>query len=281
MKKLIIIAAAVMLTSPAWAIVYTGNSDYTNPYSSDAYTRALWHFDENTGDTIAIDASPNNNDADSENTVYPPTGAPYSFGNELWQSSMTGFDTCFDWDDGYGRFEADQSTGGPDTNTTLDIGGNDLTIEFWMNPSSDAGSGWARTILEKDTGGDYKVMQNINQIWFTCWDGIQRYVGDTTTIPLNDWTHVLIQMDRESSETNDTVEFYINGQLSTTHTFGNVTSTSPGQSLWLAGRTDGHLSFSYRGSLDEVRISDVLRVPEPTTISLLAIAALAFLRRKK
>ena len=46
MKKLIIICAALLLALPAVASVYLGNSDYTSPFTTDTYTRALWHFDE-------------------------------------------------------------------------------------------------------------------------------------------------------------------------------------------------------------------------------------------
>ena len=46
MKTLIIIAVALLLASPAFAAVYTGNSDITKPFEPDEYTRGLWHFDQ-------------------------------------------------------------------------------------------------------------------------------------------------------------------------------------------------------------------------------------------
>ena len=54
MKKLTILWAFALLASGmAWGGVYTGNSVYTSPYTNDAYTRALWHFDETAGPTAS------------------------------------------------------------------------------------------------------------------------------------------------------------------------------------------------------------------------------------
>jgi len=79
--KTILVIAALSLALPVYASVYTGNSDYTSPYASDAYTMGLWHFDEVSGDTLVADAS--GNSPDGTLSVLDAT--------KTWKTSMSGF----------------------------------------------------------------------------------------------------------------------------------------------------------------------------------------------
>ena len=69
--------------------------NFTSPFLPDENTLALWHFDQDAGDTVVYDASGNRNDGtlitelDKELDRY-----------KTWQKSMPGFGFCIStyWD---------------------------------------------------------------------------------------------------------------------------------------------------------------------------------------
>jgi hypothetical protein len=109
-------------------------------------------------------------------------------------------------------------------------------------------------------------------------------VIDTTFIPLNEWHHVSVRVQNNLGVLNDKsyIEFWIDGTLSTAWSDqANFSDdASQGYDLTILGPQGGHPYNAFLGQLDELRISNYF-IPEPTTISLLVVAALAFLRRKK
>jgi hypothetical protein len=285
MRKLIIICAALLLASPAWGVLYTGNSDYTNPYADDAYTMALWHFDETTGtDTPIVDSS-TWDDTGHDMGIVKGLGLELD-PNKLWSSSMTGFGNAAD---AWYNSASDSNTGpisSPDAQGSLGTSTYDgYTFEFWMHPYN-AGGGWGSRILKKSTGGAFNIgYQNslVSMGWYA--PGGWYSVGDNTTITHNDWTHVMITCDETQDTDTAVISFYHNGVLTYSETtddgktFGNWDRNSVKMFNDDSGTL--YVARQYMGMLDEVRISNCLRIPEPTTLSLLAIAALAFFRRKK
>jgi hypothetical protein len=295
MKKLIIICAALLLASPAWSAIETGNSDYTNPYVDDQYTMALWHLDETAPtDTPILDSS-TWDDTGHDMEIQLGLNNAWNTGNmeldptKTWVSSMTGFgNAAKSWyvdnsDSNIGPMSS------PDDWGTLSMphsGGNDFTIEFWMNPDN-AGGGWGSRIVKKYTGGTFNVNYASGHIglgWYAP-GGWYSVTDNSTTRTIDAWQHVAITMDNSQDTDTSVISFYYNGLLAYSETtlegktFGN----------WDTGKVTmfndmyGSLysARQYTGMLDEVRISNVIRVPEPTTITLLAMSALAFLRRKK
>jgi hypothetical protein len=273
MKKLIIVCAVLLLASPALATYYTGNSDYTNPYTTDAYTMGLWHLDQDYGDTILVDASGNGNDGTidvGDVNQYDPT--------KCWVSSITGFDTMLTTRTGsWGRALFPQS----EENQTLASGGGDLTIEFWVN--WDFGRPWGTRFFSKHTGGDYKLEGGSDEkLFFTQWAGGWQTTTTTYAIPEDQWVHVAVVVDRTSGDTaTDIIRFFFNG---VEHDFYEVAHGGGG-----AGSNDLHAlgasdrdDYQFFGDIDEIRISSVCRyIPEPTTFVMFAIAFVALLRRKK
>jgi hypothetical protein len=288
MKKLIIICAALLLASPAWGILYTGNSDYTNPYTDDQYTMALWHFDESSvTDTPIIDSSTWD---DTGHDMEIKTGLNFQLAPaNTWVTGKAGFDTAAYT---YYNSPSDSNIGpftGPDAYGTLSnvqSWGDDYTYEFWMKPSG-TGHSSGRVILKKHAC--FGVLYTSGNHIFMGWYAPGGWYGVTDTnkaIPINDWTHVMITADCTSDTDTAVISFYYNGVFSYSHTTspeGKTFGGSNSSPVTTLNNDSGTLSgnYQYYGLLDEVRISNCLRIPEPTTISLLAMAALAFLRRKK
>lgn len=274
MKKLIIICAALLLASPVWATYYIGNSDWTQPYTTDAWTMGLWHMDEEYGDTIYADASVNDNTGTIEvgdTNEYDPT--------DCWASSMTGFDTCLTTRGGsWGRGIVDQYAG----KETLASGGGDLTIEFWVN--WDFGRPWGTNFFRKHTGGDYKLEGGSDEkLFFTHWGTTWNSITTGYAIPEDEWHHVAVVVDRtgDADTTTDLVMFFFDGNFYDSGYLPHGAGGNNDQPLHMFGSGDRD-DYQFFGDIDEIRISSVCRfIPEPTTLSMLAIALVALLRRKK
>ena len=190
MKKIlknILVIAALSLALPVYAIVYTGNSDWTQPFLSDAYTMGLWHFDETTGDSTVTDASGNNPDGVmwhglSDTLTWQTSAVPYSgFGNMAhcyWFSN----DNC-----NYGAIKIDC----PDATSEdpLFVGPDqDFTIEFWAKPQYVN----YRFVVDKSLN-DYHVEwyeispYNLNAGWYGI--GGWENVTSTLTPVTGEWHH--------------------------------------------------------------------------------------------
>ena len=259
--------------------------DFNNPFTPDANTQGLWHFDEVTGSDTAYDATSNNNDG-----IIDPNATMYGYGpldpDLSWAAGK--FDTGTNtWlvstaDQNIGTLVVPQEIPGQG-NSSLYLDG-DFSIEFWMNAYGTSGVDWQDYILAKGTGSVYNIRYvdyKILLVWYG--DGAWTSVADTTIIPLNEWHHVAITVDNTSVERKAIIKFFIDGVLSTEffHDFFND-DANYGYDLTILGPPGGHPYNGFRGRLDELRISDIIRypIPEPTTISLFVVALLA-LRRKK
>ena len=260
--------------------------DFNNPFVVDANTMGLWHFDGVTGSNTAYDATSNNNDA-----VLDTGATMYGYGplNPDLSWAVGKFDTATNsWinstaDQNVGTFVVPQEIPGQG-NSSLFVDG-DFSIEFWIKAYGTSGATWQDYILCKGTGSVYNLRYVDNCIslgWYgigVAWTG----VADTTTIPLNEWHHVSLLVDNLTGAMGDEshIEFWIDGVLSTAFDAAAFQDdASQGYDLTISGAPGGHPYNGYSGKLDELRISNYV-VPEPTTISLLVMAALAFLRRKK
>ena len=303
MKKILVIAA-LSLALPAYGILYTGNSDYTSQYVTDQYTAGLWHFNECTGDTLVADASGNSPDG----TLETFSGDPGLDPNSMWQTSAvpySGFGNMISTtSDSKGRIEV---PGNEDTQTgtnPLYMGPNqDLTIEFWMKYDGnfmDPG----QTLVMSKWSSDYIVhgyywpaWYNETRIsigWHNDWapsgSGPDTGAGSTDGYPMviGEWTHFMFCVDRTSyvppnpwDPMMHTAMWFINGEMVQSQTTDNIMSQEFAGEVQLLGRSwddRGH----YVGDIDEFRISSCLRLPEPSMLSLLAIALGArVLRRRK
>ena len=197
--------AAIVVLGICFQFQVMAMEDFNNPFTPDANTMALWHFDEVSGDTVAADASAYNHDGKLQANISP--SYPQLDPSETWAVSKSGLGNCvLTWwnnssDSNSGVIEVD------DPNSTLNLYGLDITIEFWMNPNA-AGDSNGSVIVQKHSGGAWGVTFNNNRNLIFKWNySGWRFAQDTSAIPLNDWTHVAILVDRNSLPTSQIISF--------------------------------------------------------------------------
>ena len=239
------------------------NSDFTQPYSVDGRTLALWHLDESPGDTNTVDSGVNGLDG---LLVYTNVVPLYNAldGNKTWVAGMPGFGNATHtyWasssDLNYGRITVPNAS-------PLAFGfGRDFTIEFWIHPF---GNGYSSgtVIIQKYTGADVTISYvSDNAISVGCYSGGWRSIKGTAPLPIAQWTHVALTFDRTSSPTDDTVKIYFNGEhVDTLETSGWKFPGGTSNPVYILNRRDAHGNYQFRGYLDEVRFSDTIRFPVP------------------
>ena len=303
MKKILVIAA-LTLALPAYGIVYTGNSDWTQPFASDAYTAGLWHFNETTGDTLVADASGNNPDGTFEtfsgdpddgldpNTTWQTSTVPYSgFGNMVSTSS-----------DSNGRIEIAGSSDTTGGNPLFMGPDQDFTIEFWMNNGTNNFMDPGDVMVMSKYSWDYlcqgyywpdwyddpRISIGWNNDWAPSGNGIDPGSTDGIPVVMGAWTHFAFTVDRTSyvppnpwDPMMHTARFFVNGVLVQEQQTDNIMFEYFAGEVNLLGRSTDDRA-GYVGDIDEMRISSVQRyIPEPSMLTLLAIALGARVLRKK
>ena len=177
--------------------------------------------------------------------------------NQIWVSSMAGFDTAAK---AWWNSVSDSNAGSilvPRFDNTLYIN-TDATFEWWMNPDN-SGASSGGTILKKYTGGNYNFQYKAGNIKFMWYRNGWQSVTDTSTIAINQWTHVAVTIDR--GDTGSVVDFWINGQLSSSHTT-NWLGSWDNQNVAMFNGNYSPLAGplrQYTGMRDEVRVSDCIR----------------------
>lgn len=246
-------------------------------YAPDANTVALWHLDETSG-TTASDASANANH-----------GALSNFGTP-W-SSATPRDQV-----GLGFIVGDTgslSLDGVDdyvsvlNNPSLANFTNQMTIEAWIRPTGvwSGTTHWTivRKFYQSPEDGGYLLRLNADyaqphlEFQLFLGQGNRRWLIDTTTpVPWEQWSHVAAVYD------GSYMRLYLNGlQVASQAEVGDIYVSNTDLTL---GRIDtGHNLELFRGSMDEVRISNVALefeavpvgdVPEPCSLILLGAGIL-------
>ena len=90
MKLSICLLFLICIALPAMAV-----EDFNNPLESDIHSRGLWHFDQSSGDTIAVDSGPFGNHGELI------TGLSYELDPDTcWVAGKSGFGNCVEtyWD---------------------------------------------------------------------------------------------------------------------------------------------------------------------------------------
>ena len=239
---------------------------WMQPFEPDPYTRGLWHFNQEPGDTIIPDDSGNGNDATTETGINnPPMYTELDPNDNLWNPSMQSFGNCitpydssadtYDYGN-IGSLRVDQN----ETNNTLGIGPvTDLTVEFWMYTENVQGLGYD-VFVSKYTGGDYMVGMDYGYIIFTYWVNggfLNTWSSDTISLTPQ-WNHIAVVVDRTTYEDTDTLYFFINGEPAGENIIdagGDLTA----REAWLLGGASSHFASCFSGKVDELRISAAIR----------------------
>lgn len=200
-------------------------SDIAGGIMSDANTISLWHLNGSGGSVL--DVSSYNNSGVNNGTVRGVVG---KYGNA--------FD--FDGVDDYVDVPYAPS---------LNLGGTDFTIDFWINTTDSDG-----IIIKKYTGsigGDsWGVRLNGGIIEF--YDGIT-WISSGIVANDGSWKHVAITAD----DASNSLEFFENGKSFGSATFSDITPNA--QNVFIGSDL---ASSHFDGMLDELRISNKVRTDD-------------------
>jgi Tol biopolymer transport system component len=195
--------------------------------SADANTVGLWHLNDGSGTTTA-DSSGNG----YTGTLYGATWVDGKFGKAL---SFNG---------------VNNSVVLPDNVANLSVG----TVEMWIYPTLLDGT--AKIFW---TGGDSSwaiEISTANKIvgYARNANGTGVVTDSNFAVTPNNWYHVAMSWD---GVTEKKVNLYINGELKATNTLVGI--NNPGASGWTRLGIYGNGNYPFKGTIDEVRISNVAR----------------------
>lgn len=219
-------------------------SDFTPPttkFTSDANTLALYHFDDDPGQTVT-DSSSSNNPGTLGATLTPATVEQT---DPSWVTGNTGL-LQFDGNDNYVRLPAGL--------TTAINGKTALTIEGWFKHAAAGGNRWfygdaaaTQQIAIGVNGTSNTMMYNFK----TSVSGQFTGASGSTALTPDTWYHFAVVYD----STAGTYNAYINGQSD--YSVGSLSGTvSVTNQQTLGGSALGGF---FSGYLNEVHISSVAR----------------------
>ncbi|MCC7348966.1 MAG: PEP-CTERM sorting domain-containing protein [Phycisphaerales bacterium] len=278
------------------------------PYSTDANTIGLWHFDDVTGSTGSFADSSGNTNTGTLNSTAGSTQVPSST-LTLTVPAVSGagtgpgtglFGTALDYDEN--QDAAVLATGNdnnasfawgsvPNSGGALDYG-NAVTLEAWIKPTAGDLAVNRTTYIAGSTIGNsgFNFGWDTNGLLFVdtrTTGGVYKYAQQSSkTLVADTWAHVAAVLSNDGTTTTATV--YINGASAATSSWAD-SALGPASSIFNIGANGSALKWvMFRSQIDEVRLSNVARefgdapVPEPTSIALFGVTgALALARRRR
>jgi len=228
-------------SSTDYIYLYYGNTSATDHQQAtsvwDSNYKGVWHLKESSGTNIA-DSSLSGNNCTKVSATDPNSATGQFDGGQIFDGSNDSI-----------------SMGDPDS---LDFGTNSFTVSFWVkNPlSGRAVTKMCYTGTDGEPSAGWGVSAVSSGVYHEIGDG--SIVWTKTTDPYaftsNTWYGITIVFDR----TNNLLVSYVNGALlqsSSIPAYGSITNTR----AFLIGRRSCSSASYYNGSLDEVRVSQIIR----------------------
>lgn len=204
----------------------------------DEHTLGFWKFDEGKG-KVATDSSGNENSGEIQDAE--------------WVEGVSRSALLFDGESSRVLV--------PDSKTLHPNTGN-ITIEAWIKVASDPmewgpGASGAGGIVFKQDAYQWNVHGELNgTLWFGIWGARIESTGTYAfSEHVDEWHHTALTFEGKSKK----AEIYVDGELNKEGTVAESVDPS-GASLYIGYKGDDDVYF--HGTIDEVRISDVVRTKE-------------------
>ncbi len=243
MKKILLLSAVIVSLCFSTTLVFLPQVK-----AAGSPPVGYWKFDEGSGST-AYDSSGNGNNGTLKN-------------GPLWVSGVNGTALSFDGSDDYVSI--------PDS-SSLDIGGNQISFEFWMNSAVDLphpttpeeatyffdkGDAYVGSI-QMDVGNPTYYGRLTFSLPFSTPDN--KYIRSTKdSWNANTWFHIALTYD------GNIMRIYVNGVLDNSVEAGGNVHTS-GFPLAIGSYCMGTYNF-FNGTIDEFAIYDYARTAEEIAI---------------
>ena len=229
-------------------------SQWWQPYSDDAYTMGLWHFDDVTDlSTSFADDDSANPGRDNNGTrpawstvVIEPSGAGTDSGTGLFGKALQGF-----------SYSSTHQIA--DDNSDMEYSG-DFTIEAWIRPSASDLTGKHGIASKGWTSNGWSFGLADGKLYFQIRTFQNNSVVGDTTLAANTWHHIAAALDNnQNGGWQDHVRFYVNGVLD-----GDRYNPPDGDSVHndynlIIGCGEPSNLWDFSGVIDEVRYSSVAR----------------------
>lgn len=179
----------------------------------------------------------------------------------------------------------------------MEVGNNanpvQFTIEAWIRPSTYDLGHLVYFAGNRNNGEGWNLGLDGGKLYFEATNTAQTYKSATgsTDLTAGQWYHVAaVYIENETDGWNDHLHLYVNGVEVADANYYNSSFAGRiqaiGQPLIFGNRGTSTSATIYNGDIDEVRYSNVARefgteIPEPASLSLLALGGLAMLRRRR
>jgi hypothetical protein len=164
-------------------------------------------------------------------------------------------DPASDWVASGGKLALDLDGSNDYVDTKLKIGTGDVSVSWWMRPSTAFNSGAVRLIWSHFSAGTPQFSAEVftDNRWYVGWNNPgadQRVIFNATSenYPLNTWVHCVLTCRSSSIST-----FFQNGISIATNGGTTTTSTAPTGFFWI-GKSDTAPARFFTGLIDDFTI---------------------------